>query len=270
MCQNVFVMIEQGYTTRSSPEYVDGWLGLMIGDNLWHAMWAQDQVAAVAAAIHVAIGPAASLPADAAAIPCAATVHPAPRAESVAVASTLTPPVHVDTQSHSQPAKPPATLSLSNSSLKHPGDLQELNVKSVCMTPAPSPAASAATATAVPAAAAAFTASPRLTLSSPSPSKKVQSPHSHAQGDDATAAALAAAHECLQDANKTRDSAALAALLQSLGVVTAADLAFVDDAATLSITALLKPTAANFFAITIGHAINIGYGMRAAQRSAKG
>jgi hypothetical protein len=71
----VFVMMEQGYTTRSSPEYVDGWLGLMIGDHMWHAMWAQDQVAAVTAAIHVAIGPAASLPADAAAMPlrCPAT-----------------------------------------------------------------------------------------------------------------------------------------------------------------------------------------------------
>jgi hypothetical protein len=37
----VFVMMNRAYTTRSSPEYVDGWLGL------WHALWAGDLVAAV-------------------------------------------------------------------------------------------------------------------------------------------------------------------------------------------------------------------------------
>ena len=47
--QLVFVMMEREYTTRSSPEYVDGWLGLMISDQLWHGMWAGDQVSAVAA-----------------------------------------------------------------------------------------------------------------------------------------------------------------------------------------------------------------------------
>jgi hypothetical protein len=34
--QLVFVMMEREYTTRSSPEYVDGWLGMMISDQLWH------------------------------------------------------------------------------------------------------------------------------------------------------------------------------------------------------------------------------------------
>ena len=56
----VFVMMDQAYTTRSSPEYVDGWLGLMIGDQLWHAMWSADQVAAVAAAIQAAVVPASA------------------------------------------------------------------------------------------------------------------------------------------------------------------------------------------------------------------
>jgi hypothetical protein len=63
----VFVMMEQGYTTRSSPEYVDGWLGLMIGNQLWHGLWADYQVAAVAAAIHDASVAAAAAVASAAA-----------------------------------------------------------------------------------------------------------------------------------------------------------------------------------------------------------
>ncbi len=55
--QLVFVMMEQDYTTSSSPEYVDGWLGLMMGDELWHGMWAEHQVAAVAAVIDGSASP---------------------------------------------------------------------------------------------------------------------------------------------------------------------------------------------------------------------
>jgi hypothetical protein len=39
----VFIMMEQGYTTRSLLENVDGWLALMIGDHLWNAIWTHDQ-----------------------------------------------------------------------------------------------------------------------------------------------------------------------------------------------------------------------------------
>jgi hypothetical protein len=72
-----------------------------------------------------------------------------------------------------------------------------------------------------------------------------------ADGSDA-AAALVAAFECLQDADKARDSAALADVLHSLGVKCAADLAHVDDAAALSIKELLKPAAANGFIVHWG------------------
>ena len=67
---------------------------------------------------------------------------------------------------------------------------------------------------------------------------------------------LSAAFGCLQDASKSRDSGALAALLARLGVTSAADLAYVDDAATLGIKALLKPVAANYFAVAIGYALH--------------
>ena len=67
---------------------------------------------------------------------------------------------------------------------------------------------------------------------------------------------LSAAFGCLQDASKSRDSGALAELLARLGVTSAADLAYVDDAATLSIKALLKPVAANYFAVAIGYALH--------------
>ena len=45
-------------------------------------------------------------------------------------------------------------------------------------------------------------------------------------------------------------------MLARLGVTSAADLAYVDGAATLSIKALLKPVAANFFAVAIGYALH--------------
>jgi hypothetical protein len=67
---------------------------------------------------------------------------------------------------------------------------------------------------------------------------------------------LSAAFGCLQDASKSRDSGALAELLARLGVTSAADLAYVDDAATLSIKALLKPVAANYFAVALHAAKN--------------
>jgi hypothetical protein len=83
-----------------------------------------------------------------------------------------------------------------------------------------------------------------------------QSPRALTGSDDASAAALAAAFECLLDPTKAHDNAALVDLLQSLGVTRAIDLAYVDDAAALSIKALLKPAAANYFAVTIGDAMN--------------
>ena len=39
----IFVMMDETYTTRST-ESVDGWLGIMIGDNLWQALWADKQL----------------------------------------------------------------------------------------------------------------------------------------------------------------------------------------------------------------------------------
>lgn len=34
-----FVMMQQEYTTVSSPDSVDGYLGIMVGDNLWYPLW---------------------------------------------------------------------------------------------------------------------------------------------------------------------------------------------------------------------------------------
>ena len=77
--------------------------------------------------------------------------------------------------------------------------------------------------------------------------------------DDAgdAAAALVSAFECVQDADKARDSVALAGLLHSLGVTCSADLAHLDDADISSIKQMLKPAAAGFFEdcwFTICHA----------------
>jgi hypothetical protein len=104
-----------------------------------------------------------------------------------------------------------------------------------------------------PAAAAANAASPRPQPPSPS-SSQLQSPFPPPSTDDGSDAALAAAYDCLHDPNKARDGAALANLLHSLGVTCARDLAHIDDAAIMGAKALLKPAAANFFAVAVFHA----------------
>lgn len=44
----VFVMLSEDYTTVSSPEHCDGWLGLIIGASVWHPLWHPDMVRDVA------------------------------------------------------------------------------------------------------------------------------------------------------------------------------------------------------------------------------
>ena len=115
-----------------------------------------------------------------------------------------------------------------------------------------SPSAAAATAV--------HAASPRPQPLSPL-FAQAQSPRA-AEDHDALATALVAAFECLHDSNKARDGIALTDLLQSLGVTCAEDLAFVDDAATLNMRALLKPVAASLFdsnmqVVTFYHTLNI-------------
>ncbi len=243
--QLVFVMMEQDYTTRSSPEYVDGWLGLMISDQLWHGMWAGDQVAAAASAIHAAVAPV-SLAAASAAVTSTAAVVAAAQPRSAAAPAVATDPC--SSPAALRPVQPSHTLQMPSPaapSLKRPADPQTPVANSARVQ------TSASHVAASPAAAAVHAASPCSQPLTPSLSQ-AQSPLACAGGDDDSAAALAAAFECLQDANKARDSSALAALLQSLGVTRAADLAYIDDASKVSINELLKPAAANFFTVAIG------------------
>ena len=125
----VFAMMEQDYNTRSSPEYVDGWLGLMVGDQLWHSMWSDDQVAAVAAAIHGAIGSTSSV-ATAAAVASTATssaaARPSPQAAESAPLSTSS----LGTQLPVQPPQPPVTSPPSALSFKRPADTPASSQKS--------------------------------------------------------------------------------------------------------------------------------------------
>jgi hypothetical protein len=243
----VFAMMEQDYTTRCSPEYVDGWLGLIAGDQLWHGMWAEDQFAAVAAAICSSVGGASPV-AAAATVPAAA--HSSPRSPAAAAASAPTPAASPAAASPVQPFNPPATSLLPASSSKRPADPNTPLSKSARVLPPASPT------TATPAVPVASTPSTRSQPLTPAVTQ-VQSPAVPACSDDnSSAEMLSAAFGCLQDASKSRDSGALAALLARLGVTSAADLAYVDDAATLSIKAPLKPEAANYFAVAMHAAKN--------------
>jgi hypothetical protein len=250
----VFAMMDQDYTTRSSPEYVDGWLGLMIGDQLWHGMWEANQVAAVAAAIHGSIGHAFHAAAIDSAAASTEIAPPSSQTTAFAVTHELarSSAARSSAQLFSQILQPFEKSCPPTVSLKRPADLpmhaNSPSAKSACLPPPASIAAALSAADAV------NTLSLRPQPLSPVLSQLQTPPDATVTGN--SAAALNVAFQCLQDANKARDSIALAALLHSLGVTCESDLAFIDDAAILSIQALLKPAAADFFAFRIGHAVH--------------
>jgi GTPase SAR1 family protein len=52
----LFVMLDENYHTGSSPETVEGWLGLLIGTQLWYSLWNLDQLDSTSCAIANKIG----------------------------------------------------------------------------------------------------------------------------------------------------------------------------------------------------------------------
>jgi GTPase SAR1 family protein len=47
----LFVMLDENYHTGSSPEAVEGWLGLLVGTQLWYSLWKLDQLESTSSAI---------------------------------------------------------------------------------------------------------------------------------------------------------------------------------------------------------------------------
>jgi hypothetical protein len=47
----LYVLMDAAYTTHSTPDAVDGWLGIMLGDALWYPLWNPDQLASTSAEI---------------------------------------------------------------------------------------------------------------------------------------------------------------------------------------------------------------------------
>jgi hypothetical protein len=52
----IYVMVDENYHTRSSPRAVDGWLGFMVGSDLWYPLWQMNQVEQTARAIADLVG----------------------------------------------------------------------------------------------------------------------------------------------------------------------------------------------------------------------
>lgn len=52
----IFVMMDPTYTTVSKPDFVDGWLGFMIGDALWYPLFNESHVESTARAITKVVG----------------------------------------------------------------------------------------------------------------------------------------------------------------------------------------------------------------------
>ncbi len=57
----LFVMMQEEYTTVSKDEEVDGWLGIMIGDQLWYAMWKEEMVGGAVGEVATILGAEARL-----------------------------------------------------------------------------------------------------------------------------------------------------------------------------------------------------------------
>jgi len=51
----IFVMMEEDYHTRSTPDQVDGWLGFMVGGSLWYSLWESGKVNSTARAVFTEI-----------------------------------------------------------------------------------------------------------------------------------------------------------------------------------------------------------------------
>jgi hypothetical protein len=54
--KTIFLMVQNEYTTASTPEYCDGWLGIMIGDSLWYPLWNENQIESTANEISKVVG----------------------------------------------------------------------------------------------------------------------------------------------------------------------------------------------------------------------
>jgi hypothetical protein len=52
----IYVMVDENYHTRSSPRAVDGWLGFMVGSDLWYPLWTLSQLEQTAKGISELIG----------------------------------------------------------------------------------------------------------------------------------------------------------------------------------------------------------------------
>jgi hypothetical protein len=63
--QLLFVMMYPDYTTVSQARVVDGWLAVIVSDNLWYPLWAEDKVDGTARDITKLIGAAGRTPAGA-------------------------------------------------------------------------------------------------------------------------------------------------------------------------------------------------------------
>jgi hypothetical protein len=51
-----YVMLNKDYTTKSIPSTVDGWLGLMIGNDQWYPCWETSQIESTASALAAIAG----------------------------------------------------------------------------------------------------------------------------------------------------------------------------------------------------------------------
>jgi hypothetical protein len=60
----IYVMMDEQYHTRSSPRQVDGWLGFMVGTEMWYPLWDANQVDRTASALAELIGNNAKLAAN--------------------------------------------------------------------------------------------------------------------------------------------------------------------------------------------------------------
>jgi hypothetical protein len=231
----IFVMMDETYTTRST-ESVDGWLGIMIGDNLWQALWADKQLDQTAAAIFTfcddggmpgsGCEKSAVVMQDAAGQSCQAS-----KKAKVDLEKPIAAKGDEETASAMQSMESKLAAGSTHTSQK---SLQAT---------APHPPPASPTATQLPA---------RDSIQSPPLSSPLFALSSPVSRPAPAAADLYAAYAILADDSKVSDPSSLRNALSAMGVRTAEDLAYIDSFQCHSIAELLRPVGRNAFVVLLG------------------
>jgi hypothetical protein len=250
----LYVMMDAQYTTRSEPECVDGWLGIMLGDALWYPLWNEASVASTAKTLASVLGTNA--------LSAQSAMLPPQQSRSASFSSYVDPPALLraptapqNSSAEVEPAStsaalPFATVRGANLAAKpatfaahavHESDSGGSSGSAGgARSNVPSPRAEQTQASA-------RTATQTRAVYAVLPASTVAAGGSTPDPASVPCDELERAFRLLQSASKVRDAAAVAALCDRLGLSEASELAWLSEPDEAALAELLKPLPALLF-----------------------